>query len=228
MILPFVGSIHRQTGPIAHQRQHGADAWVVFAQSSLRGSGRGEESPAQSATQPFQFEDRCVEDGLGHDADQPGRSCEQVEFGLEALGTEVSGFVLGMRHPHPLGCRIILGSVTPVSFGFGLGWPGEDRRNGRGKDLASLLGFRSENHSPEPAQAGGLLFQSRHDPLQGSQQGFHQLISRRGQWPAQFTQELFQLRRAQADNLWGSTFNHGLPGKAAGGSPAPGAGPKVP
>src|ERR1035438_7298596 len=62
--------------------------------------------------------------------------------------------------------------APPVSFGFGLGWPGEDRRNGRGKDLASLLGFRSENHPPEPAQGGRLLFQRRHDPLQGPQQGF--------------------------------------------------------
>ena len=192
------------------------------------GAGAVKRAPHRAQRKPFQFKDRRVEDGLGHNADQPGRGREQVEFGLEALGTEVSGFVLRMRHLHPLGRRVILGSLAPVSFGFGLGWPGEDRRNGRGKDLASLLGFLSENHPPEPAQAGRLLFQRRHDPLQGSQQGFHQLIGRRRQWPAQFAQEFFQIRRAQADNLWGGTFIHGLPGKAVGESPAPGAGPKVP
>ena len=228
MILPFVGPVHRQTGPVAHQSQHGADTRVVFTQSRLWGSGSGKESPAQSATKPFQFKDRRLEEGLGHNANQPGWGQEPVEFGLEALGTEVSGFVLRMRHLHPPGRRIILGSLAPVSFGLGLGWPGEDRRKGRGQDLASLLGFLSENHPPEPAQGGRLLFQRRHDPLQGPQQGFHHLIRRRCQWPAQFAQEFFQLRRAQANNLWGVAFIHGLPGKAADESPAPEAGPKVP
>ena len=87
MILPFAGPIHRQAGSVAHQSEHGADAGIVFAQPSPQGSGRGEESPAQSATKPFQFKDRRVEDGLCHNADQPGRGREQVEFCLEALGT---------------------------------------------------------------------------------------------------------------------------------------------
>src|SRR5208282_6045530 len=228
MILPFAGPIHRQTGPVAHPSQYGADTRVVFTQSRLRGSGRGKESPAQSATKPFQFKDRRLEDGLGHNANQPGWGQEPVEFGLEALGTQVSDFVLRMRHLDSLGRRVILGSLAPVSFGFGLGWPGEDRRNGRGKDLASLLGFLSENHPPEPGQGGRLLFQRRHDPLQGPQQGFHHLIRRRRQRTAQFTQEFFQLRRAQANYLRGVPFIHGLPGKAARESPAPEAGPKVP
>src|ERR1022692_5341596 len=98
MILPFAGPIHRQTGPVAHQSQHGADTRVVFTQSSLWGSGSGKEIPAQSATKPFQFKDRRLEDGLGHNANQPGWGQEPVEFGLEALGTQVSDFVLRMRH----------------------------------------------------------------------------------------------------------------------------------
>jgi hypothetical protein len=122
-----------------------------------------------------------MEDGLGHNADQPGWRQEPVEFGFEALGAEVSDFVLRVGHLHPLGRRIIPSSLAPVPFGFGLGWPGEDRCNGRGKDLASLLGFLSENHPAKPGQAGRLLFQRRHDPLQSPQQGLHQLIGRWGQ-----------------------------------------------
>jgi len=181
MILPFARPIHRQTGPVTQQRQHDPDARIVFIQSRLPGGGRGEQSSAQSTPQPLQLKDRCLEDGLGDQADQPGRGREAVEFGLEALGAEVAGFMVRMRHRHPPGRRVILGALASVSPGFGFGGPGEDRRQGRGQELGSLLGFRPENHPPEPGQAGRLLFQRGQDPLQGPQQRFHQLIGRRRQ-----------------------------------------------
>ena len=112
-----------QARPIAHEPQHGADARIIFAQARLRRGGRGEERPAQSAAQPFQFKDVAWKSGWAPMRTSRAGRLEQVEFGLEALGTEVSRLELGMRHLHPLGPRIILGGLAAMAFAlWALAW----------------------------------------------------------------------------------------------------------
>ena len=87
---------------VAHQRQHRADARVVFAQSSLGGSGCGEESPAQSATQPFQFEDCRVEEPCWIPRnvviDNDMGAMQVHAFGQNFRGDEDAIVVLGMSN----------------------------------------------------------------------------------------------------------------------------------
>jgi hypothetical protein len=68
MVLPFVGAIHELAHPKALEVEHDPAAGIVFARPGLGRSGGGEESSTQSTTQPFQFKDRGVKDGLGGNA----------------------------------------------------------------------------------------------------------------------------------------------------------------
>src|SRR5437016_3472443 len=124
MVLPFVGPIHGLAGSIALNGQHDPHTGIVFAVSSLRWGRGGKQGPTQGATESFQFIDRGLKDGLGHDPNNPSRHFYQIQFRLPTLGTKVANAEVSMGNLHPLGSWIVIGPVAAVTLGLGLGATG--------------------------------------------------------------------------------------------------------
>src|SRR5215831_5216328 len=119
MMLPFVGPIHGLAGSIALNGQHDTHARIVFALSSLGWGRGGKQSSTEGATQSFQFIDRGLKDGLGHDANNPSRHVYQIEFSLQTLRAKVASLEVRMGNFDPLGSWIIIGSMAAVALGLG-------------------------------------------------------------------------------------------------------------
>jgi hypothetical protein len=222
MRLPLVHPIHGLAGAIAHDRQHGANAGIILAGAGFRRSGRREDGAAQGATQPLQFVEGGLEERLRDDADQAGRSFQQIKFSPQTLGAELTNLEGGMGHGHPLGTRVIFGSLAAVTFALGFGLDGGLIGSGIGprlgrKHLGGRLGRMPEEHPLESGDGNGLLLERRHDPLQRLQETIEQLVSGRRNEGTHLGQQLFQLRSGQRGDLGPGRFSHG--NRGGGGNP---------
>jgi len=140
MILPFVGSIHRQASPVAHQRSMVPTLDVFFSPAS-GGAGVVKRAPHR-ATKSFQFKDRRVEDGWATMRPAgPGSGTGRVCLRHLDRG---SGFVLGYTAPWPPDNPWLLRPCP-------LAWLGGRRgsRNSRGRILQPSR-FLPKNPSSRP------------------------------------------------------------------------------
>jgi hypothetical protein len=65
-----------------------------------------------------------LEERLRQDADQAGRSLQQVKLGAQALGAELTDLEGGMGDLDPLGSRIISGAIAAMAFALGFQFAG--------------------------------------------------------------------------------------------------------
>ena len=89
-----------------------------------------------------------------------------------------------MGNGHPLGPRVIFGSMAAVTFALGFGLDGGLIGGGIGprlgrEHLGGRLGRMSEEQPLEAGDGNGFLFERRQDPLQGLQESFDHLVGGR-------------------------------------------------
>jgi len=153
--LHLLDAVHRQTAPIAQERQHRSDVRIVLLQARFDRRGGPEDLPARAAAQGLQVEARGGDRRLSPDSQQHGGSVGVVESALHAGRAGIAGLELGVSHHHPLGAGVRGGGSpsVPRTLGplaaAGLPWALPGRRNGRrGREHgAGLLRTRSENQT---------------------------------------------------------------------------------
>lgn len=96
----------------------------MFGGARLRWGGRREDGAAEAAAQPLQLVNGGLEERLRHDANQAGRSLEQVKLGAQTFGAELTDLECGMGYLDPLGSRVILGPIATMTFALGFGLAG--------------------------------------------------------------------------------------------------------